>query len=854
MKHKQKFLNFSAICLSVLGLGILSACSSKSGSQSPSPAPTVVSQPLTIDTAGTVPVIGNNATTSVIYVHNNTNIDIKNVTYTTDTNVKDTPAGYSFISQSNAAICSIVPAKGSCALTFTTPSLAANVQSGSSVIKADYIDHKGKERSFSQVVSYNRINDNSKENGAKFNSSVVLNGYGNGMAYSTVYLYGTGNNKIYTVNSITSDNPGVVILNGNITGDQLPSYAVQAVEIGGAVQDTNVLTSLVAKSSLKGAKYSTLAGVSATPSGATGIMVTGDNPIVNTSVASPSGTMFYMNAGNQTAPVTSVTVPTGVTKGTDTCTGQTIAVGGTCSVAFTVANNTGGSGTATLNYTGTYSSISRSIVWYAGKGAPLLAMVLDPNPLTFNATTNSGFDIVLTNIGGVNLTDVSASTISNSGNILPSYGTACATINVGASCTITNTVTDSVVETNKNLVVAVTASNGGPYSRQNTLVYNTTAFEPNLVFAPNPANTITINGNNLATNTQTITVTNSGLADATSVSYLVTNNPNAVVSIDNTTCTASLASGASCDVTLKYGPKKSDTSIGGNAGLQATYSGGSLTAPTTSTGTIPWAVSANNQSLDITNIAFNGASPTGTGSNGDPFIIMGNDPISSVTLTVSNAGTNTVNIKGVSATYSAVVWLYSAVDSTCLNAVLAPGDTCTVQYNYVLADNTAVTAGLGSQYLGMLTAPSFVFTDSTGSQFFMQPNMPASTGGDVNFYINNKMATITNSVTGTTNMTVSSVLANATGYGSNTVSAQFESYFVTDTASAGCTVGSLYGGSIINQSCVLTPDGTGTNTQSVTYNLLSGYTGDATIIYGQLPGTSGQIFNMSPLFSTYTMP
>lgn len=213
------------ILLAVIAGSFLAACSSGGSNATGGVTPVLTASPLSIDNAGTVPVIGNNPTSSIIYVHNNSNVTISGIKYSAELNV----GSGSFVNENSAGLCAEIKPGQSCPLSFTTPQLSTGTEQGSALVKAGYTLN-GKDYQFSRTISFERLT-NDATRGVLFNSGVQLTSSDNPTAYGVVYLYGSGKDKIYTVNSLTSSNSGVKIINGDISGKQLQSNAISVVEI-----------------------------------------------------------------------------------------------------------------------------------------------------------------------------------------------------------------------------------------------------------------------------------------------------------------------------------------------------------------------------------------------------------------------------------------------------------------------------------------------------------------------------------------------------------------------------------------------------------------------------------------------
>ena len=222
--------------------------SSSSGNGSPQ-ADTI--SPITIDNTGVVPVLNNTPTSSVVYVHNNTDLQINGISYeaTVDDNVAKigfrtkiskqyeklmskffgtTGLNNSFLNQKTTTLCASIAPQSSCVLGFTTAAIG-EANHGSAIITAHYV-YAQKKLQFAQTINYAAI-DSTTYNGVILTSGVQAAGYGNPYAYATVYAYGSGTQQYSTITSITTSSPNLKVVNGNITAQTMQPIFVQAIEL-----------------------------------------------------------------------------------------------------------------------------------------------------------------------------------------------------------------------------------------------------------------------------------------------------------------------------------------------------------------------------------------------------------------------------------------------------------------------------------------------------------------------------------------------------------------------------------------------------------------------------------------------
>ena len=910
----NRFKTVSPLVATLVASGIiLSACGGSSGGSTNSnqnPSGPVSNSAITIDNTGTVPVFGGSSTKSVVYVHNNTSQTISGISFSAADNVNTSngvsnqstvktlaskiqalfssssvvsPSGFSI----DASQCSSIPAGQSCPIGFTTPVLDAKTAQASALITAKFTVNK-QNLSSNNVLNFARV-DNSTNNGAVIQSGVSLSGFGNPEAYGTVYIYGSGANQVYNITKLASSNPGIKITQGNINGQQIQSNFVQAVEVGAPTGsskastlnkttladtgsgDTGINATLTVQSAglQSGQTFTSNVSLSVNPVSNGAILTAGVVPLINSAVAAPSGSLYLVNGGNESAVLGSITYPSGISAatGSGACSSN-LAPGAGCSIYFTISNQSGGSGSITVPYT--YAdgsgSLAQNVTWYNGIGAPLLYLAAQNNPLSFNQTVGANNTIMVTNVGGYNLTSVAAATPTvTSGSATASLTTpalSCqdassnatgTTLPVGGTCTYTVNVTDTARETGDvNIGVSGSYNNGTvqTYSRNALFGYSSIAYAANLSLAPNPATIVTV-GDNFESSTQVVTLSNIGAAPAAINSIGLASNPAFLTESNN--CGSTLASSASCNVTLILGPTSSNVVESGISGLSVNYSGGGTTGGTT-TSIVNWTVQPNSQNLTMGTISATG-SASGAGTSASPYSFNGAVTSGqSVTMTYTNGGTNAVKISGVTNTNSPIAWNINTAASTCYNGgslpsgAIAPGASCTIVYKNVLGTNANALPSIGSSYTENLTAPSLVFVDqNTQAQFQIQPTAPA---GGTTIYATGTQATVANSVTvAGSNLTVSNVLANATGYSAVNVTSQMESYFTAITPGSGCTASASGLTNAVTQSCTLTPV-SGTATGSTVYAMdTTNYLNKVLTTLFSI-NTNSQTVSMSPLFAT----
>lgn len=573
----------SIIILSAIILG----CNCSNGSNNDNNQ--TISNIITIDNAGLVPIIGNVPTTSVIYVHNNGDKDVSNISYTSSYNTGSGDGG--FLSPASIAGCKVIKAGQSCPLMFTTPIVDTTASQGSALISLSYTqNNSSKVSSFNRVISYAVVND-IVSNGVVFNSDLLLTGNGNKTAYGTLYIYGSGHDQIYNIESILSSRNIVQITQGNIAGDQVKSNFVHALEISAPIDSTvnlktkrfsdidgyNATITINSLNTQSLQNYVSVANLSITPASNGAILTSGQNPMINTAEVNPNGMIYITNLGNSNATIGTITYPSGVTggSGNNQCS-SSLLPGAVCILYFNIVEGSNGSGDISIPYTttigGNSGTLLQTIAWYNGKGSALLNMSSSISPINFNQGQNESAIITVTNVGGYNLTNIQAS-IDATGNVTSSvYGLACvdASTNptstnllIGGSCTYNILLNDTIAETGY-ITTNISGSYGSEqvYTRSLSIEYNSLVASINI--SSLSAEFILIGGESVTT--AVVSLDNSS-GFITPVPVTITSNNPSLMSISPSSCSLS-ANSESCVVRLS----------GISPGINATFSAGSATS------------------------------------------------------------------------------------------------------------------------------------------------------------------------------------------------------------------------------------------------------------------------------------
>lgn len=804
---------------------------------------------ITIDNAGVVPVFGNSSTSTVVYVHNNSNTSISGISYaftqnSAKANNSTTSKILSLFKITNLSLglsneqCVTIQAGQSCPLQVVTPILSGANTQGSMIIQASY-KIANKRITFDQVINYAQVQNNQQSMGAKFQTGVNISGYGNSTGYATVYLYGSGQNQIYNVSSITIDKPAVTIVNGNISGHQIQSNFVQAVEISSPIVSSSISAKITVNSETSiasvnnsnkllnsvGSQFSNSADILVEPTTVGAVLVTGIVPLINTN-NSTNGSMIIQNTGDQNAVIGGISATSGIS-GLSGCSGNTLAPAASCTINFSVTGS-GGSGSITIPYSGGSSNnVIGDVTWFNGAGAALVYMSASNNPVSFIATVGGSTTITVTNIGGYTLNDIStldpvilggSATATISNNNCNNQ-----TLAAGASCSYDVSISDNVTDLNQQISLGLNASYTTPigiqsYSQLMILDYNATTTGAIITISPTSAS-LNISGNTIESNTQILVISNNGNMP-TNISTVLNSNQ-AFLTESATNCGASLSENESCTSTIQFGPTFSKSESSGTATYVVNYDASGEQPAGNVSSTISWTVQGYDQSISLVQQVAAGSSGGDGESEGTPYefnISQRGSDNKSITLTYQNMGNHSLKLTGMQDLNFGLVWTMNSNSSTCIpgTTILAPNQTCDIVYTDAVESNILLASSVGGVFTENLVLPRLIYQDVTnGVQFNWTPNLA---NGNVFISVQFNLATVSNSVvlnesgTAAESVTVSHLLANVDDASNVTVISQMEDYFdtISRVDSSGCMSNSANG--IMTQTCVMNKDNLSSST------------------------------------------
>jgi hypothetical protein len=327
------------------------------------------------------------------------------------------------------------------------------------------------------------------------------------------------------------------------------------------------------------------------------------NQNVNTTSTAQSITLT--NSGTAALSITSMVASAQYSQA-NTC-GASVAAGANCSISVTFTPTATGSQTGTItvtdNATGSPQTINLS-----GSGVTA-SVAFSPTSLAFGnqnvSTASAAQSITLTNSGtaALNITSIVASAQYSQTN------TCGASVAAGANCSISVTFTPTAAGSQPGTITVTDNASGSPQ----TVSLSGTGIAPGISFSPTSLafGNQTVNTTSAA---QSVTLTNTGTA-ALNITSIVASAPYA----QTNTCSASVAAGANCSISVTFAP----TVTGSQPGTvtvtdSATGSPHSISLTGTGAAALVPAVS-----LSPTSLTFGGSAPiavvqdttnTGTGS------------------------------------------------------------------------------------------------------------------------------------------------------------------------------------------------------------------------------------------------
>lgn len=240
---------------------------------------------------------------------------------------------------------------------------------------------------------------------------------------------------------------------------------------------------------------------------------------------------------------------------TNTC-GSTLVVGANCTISVTFVPTATGSRAASLHVIDNSNNVGATqTVTLSGTGTSPTAAV-SPSSLTFatqgTGTTSAAQTVTLSNSGTGPLTIAG---IGISGANASSFGetnTCGTTLAAGANCTISITFTPSTTGS-LTATLTVTDNSGNATGSTQTVAFSGTGFNgPVVSLSPS---SLSFGNENVGSSSasQSITLTNTGNATL-NISSIAVTGTNASSFVFGTTCGATLAAGANCNIHGHFAP------------------------------------------------------------------------------------------------------------------------------------------------------------------------------------------------------------------------------------------------------------------------------------------------------------
>lgn len=867
----NKFIQFSG---GLLVGALLVGCGGGGSSSSAGGKSSNMAQ-VSIDAMTSVPVINGSATQGTLYVHNYGATAVNGVSFnlgaaTTKTKMKSALAklgvnlggyedanGFVLI---NPERCDSIPASGSCAVNFTTPSLSVG-NLGNSLVKLSYNSGHGSQ-STSQVVNYNYVNL-AASSGVNFTGSLNVTGAQGSTQHIVGYMYGGGvSGSIYKGVNLNSTNATIRISNGFINGQEVAAGQVMAVEFAVAMQNSksssvNVTpswgVSRLQSSSVAVAGSGLPLTLSLTPSQAVVNYIFGNVPVLNAPTTGVS-TIYVTNNGNANGTGGLTATATGANANDliidyTNCSSTSLLANAVNNCQITFATNSYTSGSTTVEYKDSSGTIigSQLVVWTNDKPFPAVSIVPTPTNVSIGkgvAQSDNSIIFTFTNVGQAPLTNVTYP-VTNTGLATWTQDSSNCNATIGAldTCEIKGHLSGTDDGVGKLYIKAVGSFNSVNYSFVALPVSYSVTANPSLEITPNSVS-VTLLANGVDVKSQTYTVKNVGNDPALFTGITLNDSSSNVVkpSISGGgTCTnnTTLAENTQCSVVVTYGPAAANLSANesGISTLQVDYHGGTPDTSYNTQATFNYKLVGNDSSVEESTTV---TGLTGAGTSGDPYVGNANlDPMKltfkfmnpSVNYPMTNFNVNTNELP-----FGLVV----DGTSTCTTGaakmnIESNGGSCTL----VLAlDRTLLSTAGGSVILDF-NSPTATWTTPLG--FYSQPGS--------RIYMNYMQPTVVFALSQNNanfKSTVLSITGSNLDKGANPLSVDVSGvkYWLESSPvnpSSNCTVNS----STYAVNCTLTP---ANNVESVTYvmpnYLQSGESADIPLIFS----TSANAF-LSPSYT-----
>lgn len=322
---------------------------------------------------------------------------------------------------------------------------------------------------------------------------------------------------------------------------------------------------------------------------------------INLTTSNPTQVVTVFNSGNAVATGLNNTASAPLSISANTC-GTSLAIGDSCTYTITFPSDQriAGTAVATSNYNG---GSQTATVQYTGPD-PIagLSITSTNSDLDFTTTTNNPVESSLVTISNTGQADETLSAVKLPTNFSLGSGSTCSVgtlLQPNTSCSIALVYSNAIITSLTTDIVQVDYTYQGTTGTSLTasstvgLTYQTIQSQASVSTDFATYNFGNIYDNNYESTTQVITFTNTGDNEATGVSVAIS-PANSYTQTNN--CTPTLAAGASCDVTVTFGPSATAaTNESSQLNLTyTTYTGGTTaTHSNTLVGNVITATSAN---------------------------------------------------------------------------------------------------------------------------------------------------------------------------------------------------------------------------------------------------------------------
>jgi len=408
---------------------------------------------------------------------------------------------------------------------------------------------------------------------------------GTSSASQTVTVTNTGGVAL-GISSVAANYPFEIMTNtctGNLAGGASCSVNISyTAQTSGAVTGAFTITDSAAGSP----QSVPLTGTTPATVSLSAASLTFSGQLIGTTSAAQTVTLT--NTGGTSLSVSSIATSQPFAE-TNNCP-VSLAGGASCSITVTFTPQTRGNSTGGVTISDSASGSPQSVS-LSGTGLTPAAVSLSASSLTFPGqvvgTTSTVQTVVLTNTGGASLSI--SGIVTN--QPFAETNNCPASLAGGASCTMSITFTPQSSGSSSGTISITDNDTGSPQS----VSLSGTGLTPAAVsLSPSSLSFSTPLGTSSAS--QAITVTNTGGA-ALGISSIAANYP---FEIMTSTCTGSLAGGASCSVNISFTPQTS-SSVTGAFTITDNASGSPQSVPLT--GTTPAAVALSPSSLTFSSQA-----------------------------------------------------------------------------------------------------------------------------------------------------------------------------------------------------------------------------------------------------------